>query len=95
MRSVAFFFLKKEVCYLSKADTWLRQNFFYYSNVIRSVIDLKCQVKCERLCGQGLLILQPCSRNLVEQNMSFRAHIQPHGRFELVFYILIGWEVKL
>lgn len=67
----------------------------YNSNVISSVIDLKCQVKCRRLCGQELLILQPCSRNLVEQNMSFTAHIQPHGRFELVFHILIGWELKL
>lgn len=63
----------------------LRQRFFY-ANVIRRVIDLKCEVKCERLCGQELLISQPCSRNSGEQNMSFIAHIQPRGQFDLVFF---------
>lgn len=53
----------------------LRQRFFsYYSNMIRSVIDLKYQVQCEKLCYWEMLNLQPYSWNSLEQNMFYRAY---------------------
>lgn len=85
MRLVAFFCCLTEVLLPFYSRHGAQAKGFFYSNVIRSVIDLKCEVKCERLCGQELLISQPCSQNSGEQNMSFIARIQPRGQFDLVF----------